>query len=49
MIIAGAGLAGLIAGNIFIIVDMEAYELAKVCAMMGKDFICYKFVSESAD
>ena len=39
----------LIAGNKFNIVDMEAYALAKVCAMMGKDFICYKFVSDSAD
>jgi len=33
----------------FNIVDMEAYALAKVCAMMGKDFICYKFVSDTAD
>ena len=28
---------------------MEAYALAKVCAMMNRDFICYKFVSDSAD
>ena len=23
--------------------------MSKVCAMMGKDFSCYKFVSDSAD
>ena len=39
----------LVAGNKFNIVDMEAYALAKVCAMMNRDFICYKFVSDSAD
>jgi adenosylhomocysteine nucleosidase len=39
----------LITGNKFNIVDMEAYALAKVCAMMSRDFICYKFVSDTAD
>ena len=39
----------LVAGNKFNIVEMEAYALAKVCAMMGKNFICYKFVSDTAD
>ena len=38
----------LIAGNKFNIVDMEAYALAKVCASMGKDFICYKYISDDA-
>ena len=31
------------------LVDMEAYALAKVCAMMGRDFICYKYISDDAD
>lgn len=35
-------------GNKFNIVDMEAYALAKVCASMGKDFICYKYISDDA-
>lgn len=39
----------LISDNKFNIVDMEAYALAKVCATMGRDFICYKFVSDLAD
>ena len=39
----------LINNNKFNIVDMEAYALAKVCAIMGKNFICYKYVSDSAD
>lgn len=30
-------------------VDMEAYALAKVCANMGKNFICYKYISDGAD
>lgn len=32
----------------FNIVDMEAYALAKVCASMGKDFHCYKYISDDA-
>ena len=39
----------LLDGNRFNIVDMEAYALAKVCAYMDKDFICYKYVSDDAD
>lgn len=39
----------LVNDDLFNIVDMEAYALAKVCAMMSKDFICYKFVSDKAD
>ena len=39
----------LVEGNKFNIVEMEAYALAKVCAMMGVNFICYKFVSDTAD
>ena len=39
----------LVAGDKFNIVEMEAYALAKVCAMMGVNFICYKFVSDTAD
>jgi adenosylhomocysteine nucleosidase len=27
---------------------MEAYALAKVCASMGKDFHCYKYISDDA-
>lgn len=34
--------------NKFNIVDMEAYALAKVCASMGKDFHCYKYISDDA-
>ena len=29
------------------IVDMEAYSLAKVCKILGKDFFCYKFISDT--
>jgi|TARA_B100001057_G_C22653567_1_gene873064 adenosylhomocysteine nucleosidase len=39
----------LLEGNKFNIVDMEAYALAKVCAYMNVDFICYKYVSDDAD
>jgi adenosylhomocysteine nucleosidase len=35
-------------GNKFNIVDMEAYALAKICASMGRDFHCYKYVSDDA-
>ena len=35
-------------GDKFNIVDMEAYALAKVCASMGKDFYCYKYISDDA-
>jgi len=28
---------------------MEAYALAKVCAMMERDFICYKYISDDAN
>ena len=28
---------------------MEAYALAKVCAMMDRDFICYKYISDDAN
>ena len=31
------------------ICEMEAYALAKVCAMMDRDFICYKYISDDAD
>ena len=31
--------------NVF---DMEAYALAKVCASMNRDFICYKYISDDA-
>ena len=27
-------------------VDMESYALAKVCKLMGKEFLCYKFISD---
>lgn len=39
----------LLEGRKFNCVDMEAYALAKVCAMMGRDFICYKYISDDAD
>lgn len=39
----------LIHGNKFNCVDMEAYALAKVCAYMNKDFLCYKYISDDAD
>jgi len=39
----------LLEGNKFNIVDMEAYALAKVCAYMNVDFICYKYVSDDAN
>ena len=39
----------IIQGNRFNCVDMEAYALAKVCLMMEKDFICYKYISDDAD
>lgn len=39
----------LLEGNKFNIVDMEAYALAKVCAYMNVDFVCYKFVSDDAN
>ena len=38
----------LIEDNKFNIVDMEAYALAKVCTSMGKDFHCYKYISDDA-
>jgi len=39
----------LINDNKFNCIDMEAYALAKVCAMMGVDFHCYKYISDEAD
>jgi len=39
----------LLEGRKFNCVDMEAYALAKVCALMEKDFICYKYISDDAD
>ncbi len=30
-------------------VDMEAYAIAKVCALEGVPFSCYKFISDLAD
>jgi adenosylhomocysteine nucleosidase len=36
-------------GERFNVVDMEAYALAKVCAQMGKDFHCYKYISDDAN
>jgi len=39
----------LLEGRKFNVVDMEAYALAKVCATLGKDFICYKYISDDAD
>jgi|TARA_B100001093_G_C26800095_1_gene1002967 adenosylhomocysteine nucleosidase len=38
----------LMSGQKFNIVDMEAYALAKICASMGKDFHCYKYISDDA-
>ena len=38
----------LVDDNKFNIVDMEAYAIAKVCASMGKDFHCYKYISDDA-
>ena len=31
------------------VVDMEAYAIAKVCYLRGVEFVCYKFISDSAD
>lgn len=31
------------------VVDMEAYAIAKVCSKNHVEFLCYKFVSDSAD
>lgn len=31
------------------LVDMEAYAIAKVCAKMGVEFRCHKYVSDQAD
>lgn len=31
------------------LVDMEAYAIAKVCKRMDVEFICYKYISDSAD
>jgi adenosylhomocysteine nucleosidase len=31
------------------IVDMESFAIAKVCKMNNVEFLCYKFVSDSAD
>ena len=39
----------LLEGRRFNCVDMEAYALAKVCALMDRDFICYKYISDDAD
>jgi len=39
----------LLEGNRFNIVDMEAYALAKTCAYLNVDFICYKYVSDDAN
>jgi adenosylhomocysteine nucleosidase len=39
----------LILGNRFNCLDMEAFALAKVCTMMNRDFICYKYISDGAD
>jgi adenosylhomocysteine nucleosidase len=36
-------------GARFNCVDMEAYALAKVYAMMERDFICYKYISDDAN
>ena len=33
----------------FDVVDMEAYALAKVCALEGLAFVCVKYVSDGAD
>jgi adenosylhomocysteine nucleosidase len=31
------------------VVDMEAYAIAKVCAYYDIEFVCYKYISDSAD
>ena len=31
------------------IVDMEAYAIAKICKKNKVDFLCYKYISDSAD
>ena len=31
------------------IVDMEAYAIAKICKKHKVDFLCYKYISDSAD
>ena len=31
------------------VVDMEAYAIAKVCAIKGVKFRCFKFISDNAD
>ena len=31
------------------LVDMEAYAIAKVCKKYGVKFLCYKYISDSAD
>ena len=31
------------------IVDMEAYAIAKICKKYEVDFLCYKYISDSAD
>jgi len=33
----------------FEVVDMEAYALAKVCALEGLPFVCAKYISDGAD
>jgi adenosylhomocysteine nucleosidase len=38
----------LLMDNKFNCIDMEAYALAKVCTMMNRDFICYKYISDGA-
>lgn len=38
----------LLDGDKFNCVDMEAYALAKVCFLMERDFICYKYISDDA-
>lgn len=39
----------LVMDNKFNCIDMEAYALAKVCAMMNIDFQCFKYISDEAD
>ena len=31
------------------VVDMEAFAIAKVCKLMSVNFLCYKYVTDSAD
>jgi len=31
------------------IVDMEAYAIAKICKKHNVEFLCYKYISDSAD